>query len=103
MLAALLRSLKPGGRLVMLEFQPSNPDAPRGSQTSAHTIALATVETELTETGFEIISRDESFTNARGNRGRRGVQWMLVARRPDDARHRRATDTRSPRRHPWPR
>lgn len=82
MLAAMLRSLKPGGRLVMLDFQPSNPDASRGTQTSAHTIAVDVVEAELVEAGFEIVSREEDFTDASGNRGRRSQQWLLVARRP---------------------
>jgi SAM-dependent methyltransferase len=82
MLGGFLRSLKPGGRLVLLDFQPSDPEAPRRSQTSAHTIAVELVETELREAGFEILSRDDNFTDASGDRGRRRQQWMLVARRP---------------------
>lgn len=82
MLSGFLQSLKPGGRLVLLDFQPSDPDAPRRSQTSAHTIAVELVEAELREAGFEIQSRDDTFTDASGDRGRRRQQWMLVARRP---------------------
>ncbi len=83
MLTAMLHSLEPGGRLVMLDFQPSNPNAPRETQTAAHTIARALAEAELAENGFEVLSREDSFTHARGNRGRRDVEWMVVARRPD--------------------
>lgn len=82
MLTAMLHSLEPGGRLVMLDFQPSNPNAPRATQTAAHTIARALAEAELVENGFEILSHADSFTHARGNRGRRGIEWMVVARRP---------------------
>lgn len=94
MLDSMLRSLKPGGRLVLLDFQPSDPDAPRANQTAAHTIARAIAEADLIEHGFEIIFREDSFTNARGTRARRDVEWMVVARRPHVVRPRMDSQVR---------
>jgi ubiquinone/menaquinone biosynthesis C-methylase UbiE len=84
MLAGMYAALKPGGRLVMLDYQPADPSASRSGQTARHTIAADVVERELLQAGFEIVQRDESFADAQRNRSSRRQQWLLVARRPLD-------------------
>jgi predicted methyltransferase len=74
--ASLLKSLKPGGRLAVIDFTPppppggENPPGRRGED-NHHGITLATLEKELRAAGFDIVSSDEK---------NRGV--TLVARRP---------------------
>lgn len=82
MLASMLRALEPGGRLVILDFRPPDPSASRGGQAARHTIAIEIAERELADAGFDVVRRDESFTEATGYR--RSHQWMLVAQRPAD-------------------
>jgi ubiquinone/menaquinone biosynthesis C-methylase UbiE len=82
MLSRIREALAPGGRLVMLDFQPPDPSASRSGQTARHTIAMEIAERELAEAGFEIVARDREFTTAGGYR--RSHQWMLVALRPAD-------------------
>jgi ubiquinone/menaquinone biosynthesis C-methylase UbiE len=82
MLAGILRALKPGGHLVLLDFRPPDPSATRSGQTARHTIALEIAEQELLDAGFEILVRNADFAEAGGYR--RSHQWMLVARRPAD-------------------
>ena len=73
--ASLFRSLKPGGRLAIIEFPPdgaeaSNPeDRDEGKQ---HGVTAETVTAELKQAGFEIVSVDNSSRN-----------FMVLARRPE--------------------
>ena len=76
MLAGMLKALKPGGRLVMLDHIPSDPSDSRGQQTRDHDIGIDSVAPELEAAGFEVIERYEEFVNSG-----RSQQWMLVARK----------------------
>lgn len=76
MLKGMLAALKPGGRLVILDRAASDASDPRDRQVARHELSLELAERELEEAGFEVLQRDERFTNT-GNR----PQWMLVARR----------------------
>ena len=72
--ASLLKSLKPGGRLAVIDFTPPNEEAatPDGrSKDGFHGVKAPTVERELKAAGFEIISAETH---------NRGV--FVVARRP---------------------
>ena len=81
MLAGMYRALEPGGRLVILDFQPPDESTSRASQTARHTIALELAAEDLEQAGFEITRRDASFAE-RGSRGSRNREWLLVGRRP---------------------
>ena len=76
--ASLLKALKPGGILAIIDFTPpppsattENPPGHRGED-NHHGITAATLEKELKAAGFEIVS---SSNEARG--------VFVVARRPD--------------------
>jgi ubiquinone/menaquinone biosynthesis C-methylase UbiE len=76
--ASLLKSLKPGGRLAVIDFTPpppsdvsENPAGKRGED-NHHGITLATLQKELKAAGFEIVSAEQKS---------RAV--TVVARRPD--------------------
>jgi ubiquinone/menaquinone biosynthesis C-methylase UbiE len=62
--ASLLRALKPGGRMALIEFTPpppasnENPPGHRGED-NHHGITRATLEKELTAAGFEIVGSVE--------------------------------------------
>jgi ubiquinone/menaquinone biosynthesis C-methylase UbiE len=62
--ASLLKSLKPGGRLAVIDFTPpppsdvsENPPGRRGED-NHHGITVATLEKELKAAGFEIVSAE---------------------------------------------
>ena len=71
---SLFKSLKPGGRVAVIDFTPSpggeNPPGHRAEE-NHHGVTAATVEQELKAAGFEIVS---STTEGRGVK--------VVARRP---------------------
>jgi ubiquinone/menaquinone biosynthesis C-methylase UbiE len=61
--ASLLRSLKPGGRLAVIDFSPDGPEAPtpsRRAEAGSHGVTAPTVARELTEAGFEVVSSTTS-------------------------------------------
>jgi len=74
--ASLMRALKPGGRLAIIEFTPppvpdsENPPGHRGED-NHHGITRATLERELRAAGFEIVSSTEVSRDV-----------FVVARRP---------------------
>ncbi|UCC84369.1 MAG: class I SAM-dependent methyltransferase [Gemmatimonadota bacterium] len=77
MLSGMYKALKPGGRLVILDHVPSDPSQSRDRQTRSHELSIDIVEQEVIAAGFEILDRDEQFTESGRNHG----QWLLVARR----------------------
>jgi ubiquinone/menaquinone biosynthesis C-methylase UbiE len=80
-LAAVRRSLKPGGTLVVSEsISDAARQLTREQQVKEHYIAMEIVERELTDAGFEIVSRDEAFT--RFTRSLSGGYWLIRARKP---------------------
>ncbi|UCF19775.1 MAG: class I SAM-dependent methyltransferase [Gemmatimonadota bacterium] len=77
MLAGMYRSLKPGGRLVMLDHVPSDTSLSRSRQTANHDLSSRLAEREVEAAGFEVLRRDDRFAEMRRNQW----QWILVARR----------------------
>jgi ubiquinone/menaquinone biosynthesis C-methylase UbiE len=59
--ASLFKSLKPGGRLAVIDFSPPGDEPATAKQRSAdnfHGVKAATVERELIAAGFEIVSSE---------------------------------------------
>jgi tRNA A58 N-methylase Trm61 len=80
--ASLMKSLKPGGRLAVIDFMPpgrNSAEPGRRSEDGHHGVTAETVEQELKSAGFEIVS--STSTDKRG--------FMVVARRAMPASHAR--------------
>lgn len=81
MLATLSRSLKSGGRLVILDRGPraSVDGTPATPAIASHGISPASVEHYLGSAGFTVVSRDDRFIEGPGEDDR---WWVIVALRP---------------------
>jgi rhodanese-related sulfurtransferase/predicted methyltransferase len=91
MLAHILVSLKPGGRLALVEPAPTRAsDTTRAAQEKRHTIAIEFAEEDLKQAGFEIAVRNITFAarpeHQHATNGTtetiKAVEWLLVARKP---------------------
>lgn len=76
MLEAIRRTLKPGGRLVLVDnmFLPGQGPS-REEQARRHALNPAFVDAELRAAGFEIVDRQDGFII------QPFAQWLIVARR----------------------
>ena len=73
MLDHTFRSLRSGGRLVVVDH------APQGSESGkAHEVSLQVAESSLRRAGFQIVSREDRFINRPGD----DVWWLVTARKP---------------------
>lgn len=74
--ASLLASLKPGGLLAIIDFEPDSAESPDPNGRAAgnqHGVTSETVARELGQAGFEVVAVE---------RGSRADRYMVVARRP---------------------
>jgi predicted methyltransferase len=79
-LRRLADSLKPGGSLVIVDRGPrSGPVESREKQEEHHELRPDSVETEVRNAGFEIISRQDHFIDRPADDQ---IWWLLVARKP---------------------
>ena len=79
MLEHISASLKPGGRLVIVEMAPHKTgNRPRADQTKNHVIAADLVIAEVRRAGFEVVSRDDAFIDKADDESTR---WMVIFRR----------------------
>jgi predicted methyltransferase len=79
-LRCLADSLKPGGSLVIVDRGPrSSPVESREKQEEHHELRPDSVETEVRNAGFEIISRQDHFIDRPADDQ---IWWLLVARKP---------------------
>lgn len=74
---SLFRTLKPGGKLAVIDFEPRGQEAEAGDRASgsSHGVTLETVVKELQEVGFTILSKEQ----------RSGRNIYVVAQRPEEA------------------
>lgn len=78
-LACLYRSLVFGGRLVIVERGPASVGREsREVEAKHHELPLSIVAEEIRQAGFEIIRRQDRFTEEPGH----GPWWLIVARKP---------------------
>jgi predicted methyltransferase len=76
--ASLRQSLKPGGLLAVIDFEPDSvesPDPGNRDTGDQHGVTSATVVRELSQAGFEVVAVEE---------GTRPGRYMVVVRRPSD-------------------
>jgi ubiquinone/menaquinone biosynthesis C-methylase UbiE len=76
--ASLRQSLKPGGLLAVIDFEPDSAESADPSNRDTgdqHGVTSATVARELTQAGFEVVAVEE---------GPRSGRYMVVVRRPSD-------------------
>ena len=87
-LARVRESLKPGGRLVLIEPRPRRAeDVTRAAQAKRHTIAIEFALADLTAAGFEVVKTDQVFVTRPEHAEANGetvkpTDWLVVARRP---------------------
>jgi predicted methyltransferase len=74
-------SLKPGGRLVLCEPRPTTSGASRAEQVKKHVLSPDLIVDELKTAGFEIVSREDSFT-ANPSGPEPAPYSLVVARKP---------------------
>jgi predicted methyltransferase len=84
----VFRSLRPGGRLVIIDRGPlPGEEESREFEAQHHERAPSGVETEIRETGFNLISRRDRFIDRPpverpGDRPDNRPWWLIVARKP---------------------
>lgn len=75
----LFQSLKPDGRLVVVDRGSSSDDREAEIQKEHHQIAPSQVEADMRKAGFEIVRREDHFTvQPEGGH----IWWLIVARKP---------------------
>jgi SAM-dependent methyltransferase len=81
MLETLSRTLKSGGRLVILDRGPrSDGERARGRSASApHELSPALADRDLRAAGFVIVSRDDRFIDRAGDDD---IWWVIATRKP---------------------
>jgi SAM-dependent methyltransferase len=86
-LVRALESLRPGGRLVVVDRGPLAGGESREEESHHHERIPAEVENEIRRSGFEVISRDDHFivgppADRPGDQPDDHVWWLIVAKKP---------------------
>ncbi len=75
----ILRSLRPGGRLVVADRGPESGQGDvREAEARHHELPPALVESELLQSGFELVEREDRFIDRPDDR----PWWLIVVRKP---------------------
>jgi ubiquinone/menaquinone biosynthesis C-methylase UbiE len=78
-LETLSRTLKPGGRIVILDRGPRASDETLATPIAPHGMTPTSAERHLRAAGFAVIDRDDRFIDRPGDDD---VWWIIVARKP---------------------
>ena len=79
-LSLVRRAMTHGGRLVVVDRGPRrNGDGTRDATTRRHELRLETAADEITQSGFEIVDRDDRFIDRSADDD---IWWLIVARKP---------------------
>jgi ubiquinone/menaquinone biosynthesis C-methylase UbiE len=79
MLRHIKESLKPGGRLVILDNRPNRTSQrPRDKQTNNHVLSIDLAAAEVNAAGFQMVAREDGFLD---NHDNESAHWLLVAMR----------------------
>ena len=77
MLRHIRESLKPGGRLAILDNRPlRTAQRPREKQTNNHVLSSDLAAAEIAAAGFRIVTRDDGFLD---NPDQESAHWLIVA------------------------
>jgi predicted methyltransferase len=80
MLRHIQESLKPGGRLVILDNTPLRTGKrPREKQTNNHVLSSDLVAGEVTAAGFHIVDREDTFIDDPDSES---AHWLIAVERP---------------------
>ncbi|HXB72341.1 MAG TPA: methyltransferase domain-containing protein, partial [Candidatus Acidoferrales bacterium] len=88
MAAQILRALKPGGRLVILDYSlPAHRTESRAAQLKRHEIDPALVRAELAQAGFQVLKTEDPFLKRMpdvkdGGGIANADMWLMTAVRP---------------------
>lgn len=76
----LIKALKPGGRLVAVDYgPPSREGAARDAEAEHHEVAPNFVEADIRNGGFEVVRLEDRFAvQPEGGH----IWWIIVARKP---------------------
>lgn len=75
------QSLRAGGRLVVVDRAPQAVADQRPVE-HGHEVALSVVESQLQQTGFEIVSHDDHFIDRWIDPQTDDLWWLVIARKP---------------------
>jgi ubiquinone/menaquinone biosynthesis C-methylase UbiE len=78
-LDTLSRTLKPGGRIVVLDRGPRASDGTQAPLVGPHGMPPESAERHLRSAGFAVVDRDDRFINRPDDDD---VWWIIVARKP---------------------
>jgi predicted methyltransferase len=77
MLRRIRESLKPGGRLAILDNRPNRTaNRPREKQINNHVLSVDLAAAEVTVAGFRIVTREDGFLD---NPDSESAHWLIVA------------------------
>ena len=78
-LKTLYTSMRPGGRLVVVDRAPRGGGDTRATAEGPHEITRGVAERQINEQGFETVLRDDNFI---GRPGDEDLWWLVVFRKP---------------------
>jgi predicted methyltransferase len=78
-LKALYTSMRPGGRLVVVDRTPRTGVEASAAAKGHHEMPRAVAERQIAQQGFQTVLREDSFIDRSGDED---VWWLVVFRKP---------------------